>query len=182
MVEKTNWRKFRYFSKDPNTLLKEIKQELYVSMLHVYFLFGSQTLNEYSQKKRKKVEANYRQFGGDLLDDFPIIVTALPCDLNNSLLYEDIFEGVEYMLVLLDGHHRVRYGPKYGIRDFPSVILTPSQTALAYGRNNIQEMLYLINGWVDSTLTSFIRREPNLSLPKSAFFSKDGIRLISISD
>ncbi len=178
MTEIFNWKKFRYFSKDPQTLLTEVKEQPHRGVIPIDVLYGTQALTEYSNKKRRQVEINYHNHGKALLEQFPIITTAIPCaDCNDLDLFTSIFPDVKYSVVLLDGHHRVRYGPLFGIRHFPAIILSPLQTTIVYGKTDVFETIGIINDWVNNSLRSFSQKNSSLSIPNFVSFKKEGLNL-----
>lgn len=83
------------------------------------YLFPRQSAGEYGQRKRQQIEAEFKR-NPHYLADNPIIATAL--EYENSTI-----------VVIIDGHHRVRYGPKYGIREIPSIVLS------------MEELVYVLN-------------------------------------
>ncbi|HZJ18703.1 MAG TPA: hypothetical protein VFD45_03755 [Patescibacteria group bacterium] len=74
------------------------------------YLFGTQELSEYSQAKRRQVLAEFEIDGRDYMLKNPVIV------LSNSFA-----NGIQ--LIIIDGHHRVRYAPKFEITDIPCLII-----------------------------------------------------------
>jgi hypothetical protein len=153
---------FRYFSKDPNKIIGEIKGEiLFVDVPH-YCFFGTQPITEYSQKKETLVKRLLSTNGKDFLTRCPVISTALPVNINSPNDFYDNPHDV-YQLVLLDGHHRVRFAPKYGILSIPTTILSLSQTAEAYKIHSISKMNDILNRWTNETLASFSKKMINFN-------------------
>jgi hypothetical protein len=77
-----------------------------------HYLFGTQEVTEYSQLKRKQVVQDLEIKGIDYLLENPIIVMA--CEFPKGM-----------QLVVIDGHHRVRYAPQFHILDIPSLVVNP---------------------------------------------------------
>lgn len=100
--------------------LKEITAGLGTRMIIPQrYLFPRQGHDEYGQSKRKKVELEFRR-NPHYMDENPVIVSVL--QYKNSTV-----------IAIIDGHHRVRYAPKYGVKDIPCVVL------------DIEELVYTLN-------------------------------------
>lgn len=100
--------------------LKEITAGLGTRMIIPQrYLFSRQGHDEYGQSKRKKVELEFKR-NPNYMEDNPVIVSILQ--------YEN-----STVIAIIDGHHRVRYAPKYGIKDIPCVVLS------------IEELVYTLN-------------------------------------
>lgn len=87
------------------------------------YLFGRQRPDEYSDKKRRQIEAVLSSKGIDYLLQNPVIVCAL---FRNDVL----------TLAVIDGHHRIRYSAKQGIRRIPCLITTPETLAPIFNKHN----------------------------------------------
>lgn len=74
-------------------------------------LFGTQEVSEFSEGKRKRIEAAFKAHGVAVLEDHPIVACAVPV-------------GRETILAIVDGHHRARYSSKFGIHDIPTQVLS----------------------------------------------------------
>jgi hypothetical protein len=77
-----------------------------------HFLFGTQEPAEYSQAKRKTVREDLRLDGIDFLRKNPVIV-----------LMNVFNKGIQ--LTIVDGHHRTRFAPQFGIHDIPCLVVDP---------------------------------------------------------
>lgn len=75
------------------------------------FLFGTQELSEYSNAKREQVLAEFKRHGKTYMRKNPVIV-----------LHSNFENGTQ--LIIVDGHHRVRYAPKYRITDIPCLVVS----------------------------------------------------------
>lgn len=118
-------------------------------------VFGIQPREEYRNGSTKRVKSELSRAGIEFLQANPVFIVAL-WSSNEKL-----------RLVLVDGHHRARYAPRYGIRDLPcEVSFVESLEAVAkYAPNTLAPVLL---GWMDDTLASFGRHEvhaPGQSLP-----------------
>jgi hypothetical protein len=171
------WRQFGYFSKDPNKSIEKIKGEiLFVDAPH-YCFFGTQPNTEYSRKKEVLIKRLLSTNGRDFLTRHPVIATAVPINIDSPTdFYENPFDA--YRLVLLDGHHRVRFAPKYGILSVPTAILSLSQTAQAYKIDSVSKMNEILNHWTNETLASFSKKMVNFSSPRLITFEKNSQGLL----
>lgn len=133
MVEKVK----SYFDIDPQ-LFKE-KKTSQLMLVNIGNLNGIQPPDEYSEAKNKKIKELYKiyqELGNpmQLTRDFPIICCAVPnLEVADPMFIQSLSEIIpdaEYNLAIIDGHHRVRYGPKYGVRDFYCSVYSLSQTLL----------------------------------------------------
>ncbi len=134
MVEKVQ----SYFDIDPQ-LFEEKQKKNQLLIINIAHLNGIQPPDEYSEAKNKKIEELYKAYQAmgnstQLTRDFPIICCAVP----NLKVADPMFEQVllelipdtEYNLAIIDGHHRVRYGPKYGVDNFYCLVYPLSQILL----------------------------------------------------
>src|SRR3989344_9282139 len=80
-------------------------------MVHILYLQGRQPQYEFDSQKRTTVIADYKshEHPEDFLSEYPLWLVAL-----------DTPSGLQ--LVIIDGHHRARYGPEVGVSTFESVI------------------------------------------------------------
>jgi len=165
-----DWQKFRYFSRDPRALIEKIEGPVLIADVPRHCFFGTQPLSEYSKKKREGIEELFREKGLEFLKQNPVIACALPLKRNTPNL--DFYQnpaGV-YQLALLDGHHRVRYAPLYGINVIPTVILSLSQTAKMYNKNDPLEMAFILDRWIEDTMASFSRVIRDFRIPNFVTF------------
>ena len=134
MVEKIQ----SYFDIDPQ-LFHEKKKKSQLLLINIANLNGIQPPEEYSESKNKKIEELYRAYQtmgnpAQLTRDFPIICCAVPnLEVTNPMFEQSLAEIIpdtEYNMAIIDGHHRVRYGPKYGVCDFYCSVNSLSQTLL----------------------------------------------------
>lgn len=122
-------------------------------------LWGRQREDEYSRKKRKLAEQEYREKGINFLYENPVIVVMLPMGKN----------GLQ--LVIIDGHHRVRYAPGFDIHDIPCLVFTPRQLVRvfnegksAHSRFNKESLENQLSQEVVEAMGSF-RALPNSKWP-----------------
>lgn len=80
------------------------------------YLFGTQLPAIYSGSKRKRVERLLSEQGVRFLQENPIITCAVPLIDHTAIL-------------ILDGHHRVRYSGKFNITYIPSILLSIEEWA-----------------------------------------------------
>ncbi len=169
MVEKVK----SYFDIDPQLFGEKHKvSELLV--VNIGYLNGIQPPVEYTEEKRKKIEELYRIYieMGDinlLTRDFPVISCAVPnlnvTDSLFDLALMELIPDIDYNLAIIDGHHRVRYGPKYGIRDFYCSVYSLTQTLLNLKKQrkidiNItpKEYYKMLLGGMATTIDAFAHR------------------------
>lgn len=137
-------------------------------------LYGIQPAEEYERWKEKRAKKLLKEKGTALFEEFPIACCAIPVD--ESLVNQDIQLGVPYFIVIFDGHHRVRYAPIFKIRDYPSMVFSVGQAAIAMEMDNPDPYdccNRLINGMTE-TLNSFSRRIPHLMIPPNVAFEMNG--------
>ncbi len=91
-------------------------------MVPIKILSGTQNGEAYSQSRRRYVENQMRTNGVQFLQENPIQACFIPSDGDQN--------GNQFgRLAILEGHHRARYAPKYGISKVPTAIFTLEQTA-----------------------------------------------------
>lgn len=175
----------RYQQLDPSSLLKELSGPYAYTAVHIRCLYGIQPMSEYSKRKKLAVEEEYKERGISFLLDFPIIVMALPrfslVDYSNLDVFSCLLPNEPYSLAIHDGHHRVRSGPKFDIRVFPSIILTPYQTAQAYKSGDVMGTLSKVDGWINETLKSFDTADVGLGFRSEVTFQFDSIGKVTVN-
>jgi len=123
-----------YFDIDPQ-LFGEKRNKSQLMKVNIANLNGIQPLDEYSEKKTERINALYKEYeklgnAAQLSRDFPITCCAVPnLNIHDSMFISSLTEFIpetEYILAIIDGHHRVRNGPKHGITDFCCSIHTLS--------------------------------------------------------
>lgn len=109
-------------------------------------VFGIQPREEYRNGSSKRVKAELNQHGREFLERNPVFVVAVWSSL-------DLLR-----LILVDGHHRARYAPRYGIRELPcEVSLVESLEAVTnYAPASLAPALL---SWVEDTMASFGRQD-----------------------
>lgn len=136
--------KISYFSVDP-IQFKEGLVHWQAKWINIAFLNGIQLPDEYSNKKRRLIENLYGEYQqisapNNLTLDFPIICCAIPCatpdDITFNIGSASLVQDMDYYLAILDGHHRVRYGPKFGVKEFYCAIYPLSQSLLQMKKLN----------------------------------------------
>jgi hypothetical protein len=182
MLTESQWQHFQYFSKEPHRLIEKIRGEVLLGELPKVCFAGTQKLSEYSRKKERRVKRLFKKEGKKTLDNWPVISCALPIIDKKGMFIPDFFDNPAgtYQLVLLDGHHRVRYAPIFDIYNIPTVILTLSQTAEAYKVETLDRMATILETWMQESLGSFSKKMPNLLLPQPITFSRSPNGLIPV--
>lgn len=99
--------------------LKELLAQGEPYIVPIQFLHGRQEKGEFSRRKRLLAERELATKGIRFLLEDPIVTCAIP---NNG----------DIQIVIIDGHHRTRYAPEFGIREIPSLIFTPHQLTDAF--------------------------------------------------
>jgi len=162
-----------YFDIDPQ-LFDERKRKNQLVVVNIANLNGIQPPDEYSEAKNKKIKELYKiyqEMGNpqQLTIDFPIICCAVPNlgveDIMFGQALSELIPDTEYNLAIIDGHHRVRYGPKYNVSDFYCSVYSLSQTLLNMKKLKkldcqvIPEEYYkmLLKG-MSSTISAFAQR------------------------
>lgn len=113
------------------------------------YLFGRQKPEEYSNRKRKQIERIYKDRGPDYLRENPVIVCSL-------------FQGNNLYLVIVDGHHRVRYAPLHNIGEIPCLISTPQHLAgilNKYNQNQVDATTLAKQFFIDASVAISIITE-----------------------
>lgn len=87
------------------------------------YLQGTQDYSEYSPTKTSRIDKILEKYGSEYIDQHPLITCAL-------------FHKNFCDIAIIDGHHRKRRGPLYGINEFSSLVVPPS--ALMYLINDLQ--------------------------------------------
>lgn len=129
----------------------------------LYYLHGRQPAEEYDRKKTLAIKKDLERYGLSYLRRYPILTCGIPT-----------INGLQ--IVIIDGHHRARYSPKYGIYAVPSLIFDSAQMAKAYkiGTADFEQRL---QEEVSETIRSFSQRMgQNYRLPqlvKGAFEVND---------
>lgn len=90
------------------------------------FLWGTQRADEYSKRKRRLAEKEYKKRGKDFLLENPIIICALPIRRG----------GIQ--LAIVDGHHRVRYAPSH-MHEIPALVFSPKQLVKVMNEGRTRE-------------------------------------------
>ncbi len=99
--------------------LKELLSQGEPYIVPIQFLHGRQEKEEFSHRKRLLAERELATKGIRFLLEDPIVTCAIP---NNG----------DMQIIIIDGHHRTRYAPEFGIRQIPSLIFTPDQLTDAF--------------------------------------------------
>jgi hypothetical protein len=125
------------------------------------YLFGTQELTEYSQAKRKQILAEFEKDQDQYMHNNPVIVLA------NS--FEN---GIQ--LIIIDGHHRVRYAPKFGINNIPCLIVDPKTLISIINSEkgtsmSTEEFTSRIEQNVADALNSFDQKIVNYKSPQFVF-------------
>lgn len=132
-----------YFDIDPQ-LFKERQKKTRLTIVNIANLNGIQPLSEYSVSKGEKIEELYKSYANmgnvaQLTRDFPVTCCAVPSmvvsDPDFELALTELTQDAGYYLAIIDGHHRVRYGPKFGVTDFYCSVFSLSQTLLHLKKN-----------------------------------------------
>lgn len=125
------------------------------------YLFGTQELSEYSQAKRKQVIREFEQHGEKYMQENPVIV-----------LGHTFEKGIQ--LIIIDGHHRVRYAPKFGIVNIPCLIVDSKTLTAVINKTkdtNIDPEEFSLKTLqnVANALNSFDQRIVNYKSPQFVF-------------
>jgi len=97
------------------------------------------------------------------MERWPVIACAVPVRSEGDPDFDKNPDGL-YCITTLDGHHRIRYAPKYRIFEARTVVLTLSQTAYAYGVDRLDKMLDILNCWTAEVLESASRKGIQVSI------------------
>lgn len=140
-----------------NIFTEEVLHEGVRLMIPRGYIFGTQEKGEYDSSKNRSINKTklakkaLKEGGINYLKENPVILCTLPGE--NAL-----------QLALVDGHHRTRYAPRYGIRTIPSIILTAEQTAPILTEVfepkpkvpfTSKEIEGILSCWIAETLNSF---------------------------
>lgn len=179
----------RYFADDPQIAYKEIlEKDQYVASGYFIrpFLNSIQAPQEYSNKKRKQIESLFRDKGLQALQEHPLLLCALP--LSSKYPLDAIEPNVEYRVVILDGHHRVRYLPReLAQKPLFSICFSLSQGAQLYRegptnwplRNKSdEEVLNALHTYADTAELELTKVMPHFSTPANVTFTFDKSGLI----
>lgn len=170
--------KQHYFHKDPIlAAFRELDQATVpLGEIPRGFLHKTQPNSEFESKKRKKIEHLYEVLGQELLDFYPLFVTAIPVSLEYPL--DQIDFETQYLLTIIDGHHRERYYPKkLPAVPFKSRIFTVSQMSRLYRANPLsssfskftdEDFFNVFNSWRIEALKSLSDSIPYYHGPPSA--------------
>ena len=113
--------------------LEELAQQKPLVWAPVSHLWGRQTPGEYSHQTERFIKTMYASsYGFDWLLQHPIWLYACTdyvFDHNNKL-------------IIIDGHHRARYAPKYGITDMPAIVFFEPELVAITGHDDIGRGLY----------------------------------------
>lgn len=167
VLNNENWQHFRYFSRDPNKLVEKIDGQITIASVSLDCFSPTQRFDEFLIKKEKRVKSHFEEEGIEFMQKWPVIACALPVTFNNDPDFDKNPNGL-YYITTLDGHHRIRYAPKYRIFVAPTIILTLSQTAFAYDVDNLNRMSDILNTWTADVLESAAER--GMALPQSNNF------------
>lgn len=178
----------RYHEIDPPIAYKEIlEKDEYVATGYFIrpFLNPIQPPSEYSRSKRKDVENLFKKKGIQTFQEYPLLLCALP--LTGRYPLSEIEPNMEYRVVILDGHHRVRHLPKeLANKPLFSVCFSLSQGARVYREANPrlkdktdEEMLEEFHSYADTSLYELSKVMPRLVTPPNIQFSigKNGLLL-----
>ena len=137
--------------------LKEILSQGVKMLIPRQYLHGRQDSNSYGKRKRELVEGHLFQKGVEFLINEPIIACALSAR-----------DGLQ--MVVVDGHHRVRYSSAFGIKNIPSVIYSPQQLVEAFNLRNsthfdANSLTEQLRNEVNQAYSSFRNLDPR-KLPK----------------
>jgi len=128
----------------PHEVFTNLSPETGIKLIiPINFMAGRQPTFEYASKKINTIANEYQTHGPTYLREYPIWLCALPIQAG-------------FQLVIYDGHHRVRYGPKYGITHFPSIVFTPEQIAQAQNIP-VDVLVAQLSAQVRDTTDSFSR-------------------------
>lgn len=174
-----------YFSVNPAEFSQVAGEPLLVAEIPINWLLGIQPINEYSEGKRRKTLQLYDQEGVGVLKRFPIYCCALPNNPSNDDSLRMLLPETPYMLIILDGHHRVRFGSLRNILIFNTNIYSVEQAFNGFRKlgknpthiknlNSIPDFIRDLNSSINTTLDSFIRRGFT-QLPISVIFNQEEI-------
>ncbi len=138
-------------------------------------LFGLQERHEFSASEEKRVKRGYASFGPAYLETNPIIVCAFPSGISHTYEPEEIESGKQYSLLIVDGHHRVRFGPTRAVREFPAYILPVAQTLKLYEHVGSRESIESLQGAANAAIDSFSRVMPYYRGPRETTFDDEDL-------
>jgi len=180
MLNEHNWQHFQYFSKDPSKIVERVSGEITVAQVPHNFFLGVQRVDEYSRKKEEGVRKLFKEKGSEFLKQWPVVTCALP--LTHCSPELDFYDNpsADYNIVLLDGHHRVRYAPIFGIDVVPAIILTLTQTANAYKIDSLATMAQTLATWTEDATYTFSKRKSNLGFSYPIYFKQGANGLVPV--
>ncbi len=123
------------------------------------YLHGRQTPSEYRSASTKHVDEELSKHGFHFLLTNPINLCIMPCE--NGLIP-----------VILDGHHRVRRAPKFGITNIPAFIYSLEETAqfLHMKTSDVSEEF---SHQIIVAISEFSRKYTHYEAPKIISFAKN---------
>jgi len=63
MINENNWRKFQYFSKDPNKIIEKITGDVLITSVPLICFSPTQRFDEFLSNKEKRVKKHFEQEG-----------------------------------------------------------------------------------------------------------------------
>lgn len=171
-INENQWKHFKYFSKDPQKIVEKVIGDIIIAQVPRACFVGAQRIDEYSRKKEQRVKKLFEVEGENFLKKWPVVTCALPLTHGSSEM--DFYNNPDasYSLVLLDGHHRVRFAPIYGIDEIPTIILSLTQTANAYKVDTLDKMAETLLFWTQDAMSTFFKRQPNLGYSHPVGFER----------
>ena len=98
---------------DSESILKSCRRVI----LPIEILLGVQKPNEYIGSKTARVLKSYKAYGATaVLNKYPPII----CEVSNN--------GTSSFFIV-DGHHRIRLAPKFGIKSIPCLVIPSTKLA-----------------------------------------------------
>lgn len=83
---------------------------------------------------------------------------------------QQIVLGQPFNIVILDGHHRVRFAPIFHIFEIPALVITLEQATQLYN-SSPEGFVQQLERSMAETLLSFQRRRPDLPPPLPVIFT-----------
>lgn len=180
-------RRWNYEFRDPNAS-EESLRALSIPIIHVPrgCHFGIQTVLEYEQQKRKRIEARYNGLSQqeiiELLERYPVHAVAIPQHPSDSSLWTSLENDEVYLLAILDGHHRARYTSP-SVKNLPTLVMTVDQASEVYFpryKKGPAEFVSQVVREMNEALHSFVHAKESLVPYPVYFFEQAGKKEVGL--
>jgi len=136
----------RYFQIPPSKLLERCGSPALQTNVHREFLYGIQNIEEFQPKGLNDLTIAFEILGEELFAKYPLACCALPRDLATDP--SRIKYGVDYILTIMDGHHRRRVGDSYHVQNYPVDIYSVEQASRFFQHENSHQTMQNLIGWI----------------------------------